>query len=140
MTLHQTSTRLRSNLHSNRLTQIALIAVFWLVGEGIARLSGLPVPGGVIGMALVLLLLVTGKISLRSMRGGAQWLLADMLLFFVPAVLAVLDHSEFLGLVGLKILAVILGGTIAVMCTTALAVDFGYRMMMRRELRDVSYG
>ena len=88
--------------------------------------------------ALVLLLLASGKLKATTMRGGAQWLLADMLLFFVPAVLAILDHQEFLGIVGLKILDVILGGTAAVMCATALAVDFGYRMMMRLEHRHVS--
>ena len=53
----------------------------------------------------------------------AEWLLADMLLFFVPAALAVLNHPEFLGLTGLKILFVILASTVAVMVTTALVVD-----------------
>jgi holin-like protein len=47
-----------------------------------------------------------------------------MPLFFVPAVLAVLDHRELLGAVGLKIVATILGSTFAVMVVTALTVDF----------------
>jgi holin-like protein len=51
-----------------------------------------------------------------------------MLLFFVPAVLAVMDHREFLGLLGLKILSVILLGTVVVMSVTALVVDLGYRL------------
>ena len=61
------------------------------------------------------------------MRRGANWFLADMLLFFIPAILAVLDHREFLGLLGLKILAVILTGTGIVMAVTALCVDLFYR-------------
>ena len=78
-------------------------------------------------------LLASGTIQPSSMKRGSSFLLADMLLFFVPAVLAVLDHSEFLGLVGVKILAVILIGTVTVMSATALAVDFGYRMMLSLE-------
>jgi holin-like protein len=54
-----------------------------------------------------------------------------MLLFFVPAVLALLDHNELLGLMGLKILAVIIVSTIMVMSVTALTVDLCYRWMER---------
>jgi NADPH:quinone reductase-like Zn-dependent oxidoreductase len=43
------------------------------------------------------------------------------------SVLAVLDHRELFGLLGLKILAVILGGTIAVMAVTGLIVDLCWR-------------
>ncbi len=121
---------IRRQMHSNRLVQIAIIAAFWLAGETVARLMALPIPGGVIGMAMVLLLLASGRLRPSSMRDGARWLLAEMLLFFVPAVLAVLDHQEFIGLLGLKVLAVILGGTIAVMASTAIAVDIGYRLML----------
>lgn len=65
------------------------------------------------------------------MRSSAGWLLAEMLLFFVPAVMAVLDHSEFMGLLGLKIAAVIVAGTVMVMGGTALAVDLCYRWRLR---------
>ncbi|MBN9059696.1 CidA/LrgA family protein [Kaistia sp. MMO-174] len=107
--------------------QAGLVIAFWLAGEALVRLLALPVPGAILGLALLLVLLATGSLSPRSMRRGADWLLADMLLFFVPAVLAVLDHREFLGLVGLKVLFVILISTAAVMLATAFAVDRCYR-------------
>ena len=56
-----------------------------------------------------------------------------MLLFFVPAVLALLDHRELIGTLGLKIFAVILVSTTAVMCVTALTVDLCYRWSERDE-------
>lgn len=127
--------RLRRSLHSSRIGQIILIALFWAAGEAVAHLTGLPVPGGAIGMLFVLALLASGRLSLLSMRRGAQWFLAEMLLFFIPAVLAVLDHREFLGILGLKILAVIVIGTVSVMCATALAVDLGFRIVAHREAR-----
>ncbi len=120
-------------LHRSRLLQVGLIVAFWFLGEMLAHVTDVPVPGSVIGMVALLGLLASGTIQPSSMKRGSSFLLADMLLFFVPAVLAVLDHSEFLGLVGVKILAVILIGTVTVMSATALAVDFGYRMMLSLE-------
>ncbi|MBS7540565.1 CidA/LrgA family protein [Ancylobacter lacus] len=105
------------------LLQVGLVAGFWLAGEAMVRLLGLPLPGGLVGLALVLALLASGRLKRQNLRRGAQWLLADMLLFFVPAVLAVLDHGELIGLTGLKILFVILLSTVMVMVVTALTVE-----------------
>ncbi|WP_112664300.1 CidA/LrgA family protein [Microvirga flavescens] len=125
---------IRFALHHSRVLQIAVIIGFWALGEGLVRRFDLPVPGGIIGMVLVLALLASGVISPLSMRRGAYWLLAEMLLFFVPAVMAVLDHHEFVGLLGLKLLAVIVIGTGLVMGGTALTVDLCYRWQVRHAL------
>ncbi|MBC2884447.1 CidA/LrgA family protein [Ochrobactrum sp. CM-21-5] len=123
--------RFRHALHNSRLMQIATLVGFWLAGEGVVRLIGLPLPGGIVGMALVLGLLLSGRIRLVSMKRGAEWFLAEMLLFFVPAVLAILEHRELVGMLGLKIMAVILLGTLTVMSVTALTVDLCYRWSLR---------
>lgn len=103
--------------------QIALLLAFWLASEAIVGWTRCPIPAGILGMLVVLALLLSRRLSLRSMRRGANWFIADMLLFFIPAVPAILDHHEFFGWLGLKILAVILLGTGTVMATTALTVD-----------------
>ncbi|CAB3900701.1 CidA/LrgA family protein [Achromobacter animicus] len=126
------SVLIRSALRRSRLLQIALIVLFSVLGQAMAQASGLPVPGGVIGMALVLILLATRRLCVRNVQRGASWLLGEMLLFFVPAVMSLLDHREFLGLLGVKLLAVILLGTALVMAGTALTIDLCYRWMNRR--------
>ncbi len=118
---------LRRLVHQSRLAQIGLLVCLWLAGEAIVRVTGLGLPGGIVGLALALVLLASGRVSPFSLRRGASWLLAEMLLFFVPAVLAVVDHREFLGPLGLKIMAVVVLGTVAVMLVTALTVDLCYR-------------
>ena len=122
---------LRSRLRRSRVLQICLLVLFSLLGQALAQVLGLPVPGGVIGMALVLLLLATRRLRVRNVHRGASWLLGEMLLFFVPAVMSLLDHREFLGLLGLKLLAVIVLGTALVMSGTALTIDLCYRWMNR---------
>lgn len=134
MNPHKAAARLRIALHRSRLLQTGLLAGFWFLGEGLTRALDLPVPGGVVGMAIVLALLASGKLSMFAMRRGANWLLAEMLLFFVPACMAVLDHHELFGTLGLKLLAVIVAGTLLVMGSTAFTVDAYYRWKLRHEM------
>jgi len=112
----------------SRMAQTALIMAFWGLGEALVRLAHLPLPGGIPGLFAVLVLLVSGRMQARQLRRGASLLLAEMLLFFIPAVLVVLDHKELLGLTGLKVLGAILTGTLVVMAGTALIVDLCFRM------------
>ena len=121
----------RRLLHHSRLLQIVLLIAIWAGSEAVVRATGLPVPGAILGMAIVLLLLATGRLSLFSMQRGANLLLAEMLLFFIPPVLGLLQHTEFLGLLGLKVLVVVALGTVSVMAVTGLAVDLCYRWMSR---------
>lgn len=123
MSSQSISTRLRRLVHRNEPIQVGIVFGFWLAGQGVVRLTGLPVPGGVVGMLAVLLLLATRRLSILSMRRGSEWFISDMVMFFVPAVLAVLDHRELLGVAGLKVFGVILGSTIAVMVATGLTVE-----------------
>lgn len=131
--LHRISVVTRHLLHRNMIGQMGLIVLFWLAGQAIATLTGLPIPGGVIGLFLVLALFASGKLQLGAMRRGAKWFIGELLLFFIPAVIAVIDHREFIGLTGLKIIGVIVAGTIVVMVVTAFAVEAGYRLMLRLE-------
>ncbi|PKR49759.1 CidA/LrgA family protein [Thalassospira marina] len=121
-------------LRNSQLLQIAAIFAFWLLGEAVVRLCDIPVPGGIIGMVVVFALLASRRISLRSMRRGAQWYLAEMLLFFIPAVLAVLNHHELFGILGAKVLVVILGSTASVIAVTALVMDLFVRFRGRHDL------
>jgi holin-like protein len=103
------------------------LAVGWWVCDRLVRALALPVPGGVLGLALVLGLLLSGWLPLNLIRRGAGGLLDHMVLFFVPAVMALLNHPEWLSLVGLKILLVIALSTLAVMVGTAWVVELCFR-------------
>src|SRR5215471_21574004 len=78
------STRMKRFVHRNGPLQVGLVLAFWFAGQSIVRLTGLPVPGGVVGMLAVLLLFATRWLSVLSMRRGAEWLIGDMVLFSYP--------------------------------------------------------
>lgn len=120
---------IRRLLH-NSLFQAVSICLFWLACELVVHLIKIPLSGGVLGLGFVLFLLITKRLQLESIKSGAKLLLKDMLLFFIPAVLAVLEHHEFFGILGLKILFVIVLSTITVMLVTAIIVDYFFHWRM----------
>jgi holin-like protein len=102
---------------SKMIAALALLLVFQLVGEIIARGLGLPVPGPVIGMALLFAALAVRKGPSDELRSTAQGLLQHLSLLFVPAGTGVMLHfarvsEEWLAL--LVSLVVSTGITIAV--------------------------
>jgi holin-like protein len=98
----------------------------------LARRLHLPLPGSVLALGLLLALLGLRVVPLAALRRGADWLLAEMLLFFIPAVMAVSQHMDLLRAEGVRIVAVILLGTVLVMATTAFLVDLVWRRGQRR--------
>jgi holin-like protein len=93
-----------------------------LVGEIIARLLQLPVPGPVIGMLLLwILLLIHGSIP-AWLQGTAQTIVQHLSLLFVPAGVGVMVHFSRLQDEWLPILLTLLGSTIITMVVTALTM------------------
>jgi holin-like protein len=114
-------------LRRNRWLQaVALIGLWWCC-QWLVRVLALPAPAGVVGMAVLLALLLSGRLPSAWVRRGATGFLDHMVLFFVPAFMALLNHRELLGLEGLKILTVILVSTLVVMVGTALVVELCMR-------------
>lgn len=79
----------------------------------------LPLPANLVGMVLMLALIVCRIIPLSWVRAGARWLLAEMLLFFVPAVVAVVNYAHLLLVDGWRIFSVIAISTLMVLGATA---------------------
>jgi holin-like protein len=80
------------------LEALAALLAFQLLGEAVAHLSGLPVPGPVIGMALLFLAWpVLGRMQQR-LGQVADTLLANFGLLFVPAGVGVMLHAGLIAL------------------------------------------
>ena len=67
----------------------------------------------------MLTLILCRALPLSWVRAGARWLLAEMLLFFVPAVVAVVNYAQLLMVDGWRIFAVIALSTLMVLGATA---------------------
>ena len=128
-TISNHSGRVRTFLETAGQT-VFLIGVWWIC-DAATKAVGLPVPGGVIGMLVLLAVLATGRLKASRLTLGAKGLLNHMLLFFVPAVITLRDHAELLSPLGLKLLAVIVAGIVSVMIGTALIVELSMHLRSR---------
>ena len=71
----------------------AVLLVFQLVGEILARAAGWPVPGPVVGMALLLVALQRGFPATEALRNVSSGLLSHLSILFVPAGVGVMLHA-----------------------------------------------
>ena len=100
------------------LQGLVLLIGFQFVGEMVARLFGLPVPGNVVGMAMLLLALAAGVVKEESISEAGELLLKYMTLFFVPAGVGVMLYFELIAREWLPIVVGTVVSTFVVMAVT----------------------
>lgn len=115
------------------LVELAVLLAIYLVGCQLATWLDWPIPGGVMGLALLLLVFALGWIKPATLNMGAGFLLAEMLLFFIPALMSLLDYGGLLRDEGWQILLVIGVSTLMVMLVTAFTVELVCRWSLRHE-------
>ena len=113
---------------------LALIAA-WYAADHAATWLHLPFSGGVVGLLAMVALLLTGTVRPAAVEHGANWLLSNMLLFFIPLVVSVVQFTDLLKNEGLRLFAAIGLGFISVLLATALTVEWACRLQRGRRLR-----
>ena len=108
--------------------QIAVLSAIWVSMDVLRQHFGWSLPAGLMGFALLAVGLFSGLVKPQWLQSGTNWLMGEMLLFFVPAMLVVTEYTDLIRHQGLRILAVIVISTACVMAVTALAVDRVYRL------------
>ncbi len=103
------------------LPNLTLLLLCQLAGEALVAWLGLPIPGPVLGMAL----LFTG-LQLRGLPPGlaavGDGLLSNLSLLFVPAGVGVMLHARLIAADGLAIGVSLIGSTLFAIAVTGLAM------------------
>ena len=107
---------------------LALLAC-QLAGEALARLAGLPLPGPVLGMGLLLAALAwRGRDVPAPLAAVADGLLGNLPLLFVPAAVGIVQYADLLAGHALGI-----GVSIAVStCAAVAAAGLAFKLAQRR--------
>lgn len=114
------------------LNAITALLIFQLIGETIARLAALPLPGPVIGMALLFLALTLRGGLPESLRVTAGGLLQHLSLLFVPAGVGVVLYLSLIADQWAAISVSLLVSTVATIAVSALVMLGFERLSGRR--------
>lgn len=112
--------------------QILLVFAVWAVAEWLRRISGFPLSSGILGLLLMLALLFGRVLKVEMVAAGSKWLLGELVFFFIPIMVSVLQYRQLLAAQGWRIVLTIVVGTALVMISTALTLHYCNRL--RRQL------
>ncbi|WP_245628979.1 CidA/LrgA family protein [Alicyclobacillus shizuokensis] len=102
------------------------MAALWAI-DGVSNLLvasvHIPLPGSMVGCLLLFLLLSLHVVRLAWFEQGANWLLAQLLLFFVPSAVGVIQYRHLVWVDGWRLLAVMAVGTLFVMGLSGLIAE-----------------
>jgi len=106
------------------IIHIIILYIFSLVGTWIKDLFNLSVPGSVVGLLLLFILLMTNVIKLEWIEDGAQFLISNLVFFFIPATVGVMNYFDLFKGKGILLILVVLISTILVMGISGLVSQY----------------
>ncbi|MGK5028536.1 CidA/LrgA family protein [Janthinobacterium sp. MDT1-19] len=104
--------------------QVGVLIAAWWLADAAASALHLPFSGGVVGLFVLVALLLSGGVRPSAIELGANWLLANMLLFFIPLVVSVVQFTQLLKAQGVMLFVNIGLGFASVMLATAFTVEW----------------
>ena len=111
------------------LNAITLILFFQVIGEIISRATGLPGPGSVLGMILMLMAFFVKDNLIGVIRPTGGVLLSNLSLLFVPAGVGIMRQGERFMNEGVGIFAVIVLSTIISLIVTAYTIVLAQKLL-----------
>ncbi|MCC1495858.1 CidA/LrgA family protein [Alcanivorax sp. 1008] len=103
------------------LDGLLILLAFQFAGDLLVRTLGLPLPGPVLGMVLLLIALTTRAAVLQRVAPAANLLIGNLTLLFFPIGIGIVLEWERYSKHGLALLVSIVAGTIiALVLVTAL--------------------
>ena len=114
--------------------QLSLLIFIWWIGSVLQKLLNIPVSAGVIGLFLMLFALLSGVFKLQWIKSGSDFILGELVLFFIPCVVGLIKYKHLFITQGWQMVVAVVIGTVTVMVSTAYAVHFGFKLESRLQV------
>ena len=115
------------------IKESALIFGITMIGEFLNRLLPLPVPAGVYGLFLLLLLLCTKVLKLEAIEATGNFLLDTMPIMFIPASVGLIDSYDAMKAILIPLIVTCLISTVVVMGVTGKVTEFMVKLLKKNE-------
>lgn len=117
--------------------QIGLLILIWWIGSIIQKQFNLPISAAVIGLFMVLIGLMTGIFKLNWIKSGSDFILGELVLFFIPCFIGLMKYKNLFMTEGWQLIVVVVLGTICVMIFTAYSVHISFKLERKLKQRHV---
>ncbi|MFW1985112.1 CidA/LrgA family protein [Acinetobacter guillouiae] len=117
--------------------QIGLLILIWWIGSIIQKQFNLPISAAVIGLFMILIGLMTGIFKLNWIKSGSDFILGELVLFFIPCFIGLMKYKNLFMTEGWQLIVVVVLGTICVMVFTAYSVHIGFKLERKLKQRHV---
>ena len=112
--------------------QFLIILVINFVGVIIQNIFHLPLPGTILGMLILFVLLWTKVLKVESIEKICDFLILNMIIFFLPPAVELLEYMALLKTGFLKIIILLIATTVITMIVTGKTVDFCIKRMEKK--------
>lgn len=112
--------------------QFLIILVINFVGVIIQNIFNLPLPGTILGMLILFVLLWTKVLKVESIEKVCDFLILNMIIFFLPPAVELLEYMALLKTGFLKIIILLVATTVITMIVTGKTVDFCIKRMEKK--------
>lgn len=100
--------------------QVVFLSIIAYIMHKLTDLLHLPIPGTILGIIVVFLLLKFNILKLSWIELGANWLLAHILLFFIPAAVGIMEFKNMIYTHGVSLVVIIILSTALVMACSGI--------------------
>ncbi|MCG2608402.1 CidA/LrgA family protein [Acinetobacter sp. SM34] len=118
--------------------QLCILIAIWFLGSVIQHAFNLPISAGVIGLLLLLAALLTGFFKVQWVKTGTDFILAELVLLFIPCVVGLVKYKNLFLAQGWQLVLAVVLGTLCVMVITAYSVHLGFKIESRLKQRQHS--
>lgn len=110
-----------------------IIFAICLIGDAIVELTGIPIPGNIIGLLLFLVALCTKIIKVEQVDTVSTFFLDHLAFFFVPAGVNLMTSLGLLKSSIVQIIIVCIVTTAIIIASTGLIVQFIVNLLDKRK-------
>ncbi len=94
------------------IAQIGILYFFYYAGVFLVQITHLPLPASIVGLLILVGCLQLKWVKIEYIRDGAGFLLGSMTLFFIPAMIGIIDYPQLLSMNGLILIASVIISTL----------------------------
>lgn len=115
------------------IIQIGCLYIISMCGDLVASLLKLPIPGSIIGLILLFSALHFNIMPDTFVKEGAGFLLVILPLFFIPAIVGIVQYPELLTKKGVILIISVMVSTFLTMIVTGRISQWNEKKQMRKE-------